>query len=206
MSSPLSARTIKGAIVALSLTGPPRIVTFQYNPDEVTRSITPHDAPASHRTSDIRRLWGAPSESLSLTLELDAGDSVGDGNTLAGIGVRARIAALQLLLTPDLVTVIANTALQAAGSIEIVPPTAPLTVLTLGPGRTVPVAIESITVTEQAFDQLLTPIRASVQLRVRVLTYSDLPLSDPGHVMSIVQQGVDETASLLAPAVAIAEV
>lgn len=206
MASPVSARTIQGAIISIDPVGPPRLVPFQYNPDEVTRTVTPMEAPGGAAAAEARRLWGAPKETITLTLELDGGDPAGDGKALAGIGVRARLAALQLLVTPGIVSVIAGSIQQAAGVIEILPPTGPLTVLSLGPTRTVPIAIESLTITEQAYDQALVPIRATVRVQARVLTYSDLSVTDPGHVMSIVQQTLDEVAALLTPAVAVAEV
>ena len=205
MASPLSARTVRGAIIAIDPTSPPRAIPFQYNPDTVTRSLTPHEPPADGASANPRRVWGAPKETITLTLDLDAGDSAADGRALAGVGVRARLAALQLLVAPSIAHVIAGTAQQMMGIIEILPPTAPLTVLSLGPTRTVPIAVESLTITELAHDAALVPIRATAQVQARVLTYSDLPVDDPGHVMSIAQQLLDEAAALLTPVVSTAE-
>ena len=79
MASPLSARTLRGAIVSSGLTGPPRAVVFQYNPDEVTREVAPRQAGGGGTGADISRLRGAPSQTISFTLDLDAGDNVGVG-------------------------------------------------------------------------------------------------------------------------------
>ncbi|WP_282004289.1 hypothetical protein [Propioniciclava sinopodophylli] len=206
MASPLSARTSRGAIVAIDPTNPPpRVVPFQYNPDEVVREIVPHAPPSGGAGSDVRRLWGAGVETVRLTLDLDAADNVGDGRALASVGVLARLSALELLLYPATTRVIANTVLQAAGAIEILPPTGPLVVLTLGPRMVVPVSIKSLTVTEQAFGPDLAPIRATVALGATVLTYSDLPITDPGHAMYLVHQALKEGVSLLAPVAALTE-
>lgn len=207
MGSPLSARTVRGAVVAIDPSGPPpRVIPFQYNPDEVVREIAPHQPPSSGGTgTDIRRLWGAGTETVRLTLDLDAADNVGEGRPLAGVGVLARLSALELVLSPTTAQVIANTVLQAAGAIEILPPTGPLVVLSLGPRLVVPISLQSLTVTEQAFGPDLTPIRATVAVTAQVLTYSDLPISDPGYALYLVHQVLKEAHSLLAPAAALTE-
>ncbi len=205
MASPLSARTLRGAIVSSGLTGPPRAVVFQYNPDEVTREVAPRQAGGGGTGADISRLRGAPSQTISFTLDLDAGDNVGEGRPLAAAGVRARLAALELMLHPTLAEAISSTAMQAAGTIEILPPTAPLIILTLGPRLTVPVTLQTLSITEQAFGPDLTPIRATVRVTAKVLTYSDLPVTHPGHALYLVHQATAEAAALLAPAAAVAE-
>ena len=206
MASPLSARTLRGAIVSVEMTGPPRAVVFQYNPDEVTREISPRQSPGGGGTgAEITRLWGAPTQTINFTLELDAADNVGEGRALAAIGVQARLSALELMLYPSLLHAISSTVMQAVGTIEILPPSAPLIVLTLGPRLTVPVTLTSLTITEQAFGPDLTPIRATVQVSAKVLTYSDLPVAHPGHALYLVHQTASEALALLAPAAAIAE-
>lgn len=207
MASPLSARTVRGAIVSVDPAAPPpRVVPFQYNPDEVARDIAPQAAPSSGGAgADVRRLWGAGVQTIKLTLELDATDAIGSGNHLAVIGVSARLAALELIMYPSLAQVAANTALQAAGVIEILPPTAPMTLLSLGPRMVVPVTLEQLSVTEQAFGPDLSPIRASVAVSAKVLTYSDLPIGDPGYALSLAHQAVREALAVLAPAAALTD-
>ena len=205
MASPLSARTLRGAIVSVEPPGPPRAVVFQYNPDEVSRELGPRQGGGGGTGADITRVWGAPSQTISFTLDLDAGDNVGDGRPLAAVGVRARLAALELMLHPSLSQAIASTVMQAVGTIEILPPTAPLIVLMLGPRLTVPVTLQSLTITEQAFGPDLAPIRATVRVQAKVLTYSDLPVTHPGHALYLVHQVASEAAALLAPAAAVAE-
>lgn len=185
---------------------PPRIVSFQYNPDEVVREIAPRQAPSTEgKGSDAHRLWGAGVESVRLTIDLDAADNVGEGRPLAAVGVMARLSALELVVYPSIAHVVANTVLQSMGAIEILPPTGPLVVLSLGPRLVVPISLQSLTVTEQAFDTDLTPIRATVALTATVLTYSDLPLSNPGYAIYLAHQALKEGLALLSPAAALTE-
>ncbi|WP_298890046.1 hypothetical protein [uncultured Serinicoccus sp.] len=198
---PGSARTVPGAIIGVEPTNPlARIVLFQYNPDEVTRTITPRAAPhGGSGASNAQRLWGSPSESISLTLDLDATDGLEVGDPIAATaGVAGRLASLEMLLHPPTATTIANTALLAAGTIEILPPDGPLTVLVLGPTRIVPVTVTSLTIREQAYSPALSPLRASVDVDLSVLTASDLSPTDAGFALSIAHQVVKESLASVA--------
>ena len=59
-------------------------------------------------------------------------------------------------------------------------PSAPLTLFVWGPKRVLPVKLTEFSITEEAYDAALNPIRAKVSLGLRVLSYSDLPLTQPG--------------------------
>lgn len=190
-----------GAIVAVDPLSPlARTVIFQYNPDEVTRSLRPRAAPSGGGSpSDAHRIWGAPSETVTMTIELDATDGLETGDPIAAAtGVAGRLAALEMLLYPSTATVITNAALLLAGTIEILPPEGPLTVLVWGPGRAVPVRVESLSIHEQAFDTRLAPIRASVDLTLDVLSYNDLGPTDPGFALFLVHQVMKETMASVA--------
>ena len=93
-SFPGSPRTMPGAIVAVDPLSPlARTVIFQYNPDEVTRSLRPRAAPTGGSSaSDAHRIWGAPTESISMTVELDATDGLESGDPLAAVTVDAILA------------------------------------------------------------------------------------------------------------------
>lgn len=208
-SFPGTPRTLQGAVVAIDPRSPlSRAVVFQYNPDEVTRTLRPRAAPgAAGSAADAHRIWGAPSESIAMTIELDATDGLESGDPIAATtGVATSLSTLEMLLYPSTATVITNTALLLAGSIEILPPEGPLTVLVWGPGRAVPVRVESLTIREQAFDTALMPIRASVDLALDVLSYSDLTPTDPGFALFLVHQVVKETLATLGGARAVASI
>ncbi len=183
MGTPTSTpRPLRGAIVAVDPTSPlSRVVVFQYNPDEVSRSLEPA-GDGSGSGGGERRAWGAPRESISMTVELDATDQLDAGDPVAGaLGIAPQLSVLEMLLHPSSARVITNTALMAAGTIEILPVELPLTILAWGPGRIVPVRISSLSITEQAFTSGLYPIRAGVDISADVLTYDDLSIADVGY-------------------------
>ncbi|MCM0676053.1 hypothetical protein NCC78_15335 [Micromonospora phytophila] len=183
-SFPGSPRTLRGAIIAVDPLGPlSRVVVFQYNPDQVQRNLQPRSGGDSgQRSADVHRAWGAPTETVSMTVEIDATDQLEVGDPVAGsVGVLPQLSVLEMLLHPGSVRVIANTALLAAGMIEILPVELPMAVMVWGPGRVVPVKITQLGIAEQAFNPALSPIRASVDISAQVLTYDDLPLTDVGY-------------------------
>jgi hypothetical protein len=178
-------RTLRGAIVAVDRSGPPsRIVVFQYNPDEVSRTLQPREGGGS--ANETHRAWGAPTETVSLTVEVDATDQLEAGDPLAAAsGVLPALSVLEMLLHPSSAQIIANTVLLAAGTVEILPPKPPLAVLVWGPARVVPVKLTNLQITEEAYSPALIPIRASVEVSADVLTYEDLPLADLGFGLSV---------------------
>jgi hypothetical protein len=178
-------RTLRGAIVAVDRSGPPsRVVVFQYNPDEVSRTLQPREGGGSGNES--RRAWGAPSETVSMTVELDATDQLDAGDPAAAAGgILPALSVLEMLMHPSSGQIIANTVLLAVGTVEILPPKPPTAILVWGPARVVPVKLTNLAITEQAYSPALVPIRASVEVAADVLTYEDLPLTDLGFGLSV---------------------
>jgi hypothetical protein len=70
-----------------------------------------------------------------------------------------------------------------AGTLEIIPLEQPLTLFVWSKNRVVPVRVTDFSVTEEAFDTRLNPIRAKVSLGLRVLNVDDLGFSHPGGQM-----------------------
>ena len=83
-----------------------------------------------------------------------------------------------------------NSALLAAGIIEVIPPVAPLTLFIWGPTRVLPVRLTDFTITEEAHDVNLNPIRAKVSLSLQVLSYSDLSVTHPGYHLFLTHRTV----------------
>src|SRR2546421_2069060 len=182
-SAPISPRLLKGAIVGLDKANQlANIIVFQYNPDTMTRRL---EARASGGEggdrSEALRLTSAPKETITISVEIDATDRLETANPLAvAAGISPTLAALEMLFYPKSSMVIANLALATAGSLEIIPVEAPLTLFVWGPQRVLPVRITSFSITEEAFDTQLNPTRAKVDLTLQVLSYYDLKITNRG--------------------------
>ncbi len=70
-----------------------------------------------------------------------------------------------------------------SGALEIIPLEQPLTLFVWSASRVVPVRLTEFSVTEEAFDPQLNPIRAKVSLGLRVLNVDDLGFAHPGGQM-----------------------
>lgn len=199
MSFPNSPRVLKGALVGLDPVNPiASVIIFQYNPESVTRTLQAQATGDNGARSEVMRLTGAPVETIKLAVEIDATDQLEKSQGLAvRTGIHPQLAALEMLLYPKSALVIANTVLLALGTLEIVPPIGPFTVLVWGPQRVLPVRLTEFSVTEEAHDTLLNPIRAKVDLGLRVLSYNDMPLTHPGYYMFLAHQVVKETMAVI---------
>jgi hypothetical protein len=204
---PNSPRLLKGAIVGLDPVNPlASVIVFQYNPDTVTRRL---DARAtgggeSSDKSEAFRLTGPPQETVTLSVEIDAADQLESADPLAVVsGVYPALSALEMLLYPKSETVISNAALARAGNIEIIPPEAPMTLFVWGTKRVVPVRLTGFSITEEAYDTSLNPIRAKVDLTLLVLSYFDLKQTHPGYNLFLAHQISKEAMATTNPATGI---
>ena len=201
-SFPGSPRLQKGAIVGLDPTNPlASVIVFQYNPDTLTRSLTAQTTEGEANRGEALRLKGPPQETMSLDVEIDATDQLEQGDsTAASMGIYPALAALEMLLYPKSGLVIANEVLAAVGIIEVSPPEAPLTLFVWGLKRVVPVRLTNFSITEEAFDPGLNPIRAKVSLGMRVLSYYDLGLYSAGGALFMVHQVAKEVMATIGSA------
>jgi hypothetical protein len=203
---PNSPRLQKGAIIGVDPFNPlASVVVFQYNPETMTRTITAQTAGTDGDRGEALRLKGPPQETIKLEVEIDAADQLARGqSTAATMGVYPALAALEMLLYPKSALVIANEVLHNLGVIEVIPPEAPLTLLVWGIKRILPVRLTELTITEEAFDPSLNPIRAKVNLGVRVLNYHDLGLASVGGTLFMAHQVAKEVMATMGSAGAIA--
>jgi hypothetical protein len=181
---PRSPRLLKGALVVFETTVPvpTNLIVFQYNPETVGRSFRQQGADVGEagKAGDTQHVLMPPLETFQMTVELDAADQLERSNALArAVGLHPTLAALELLLYPPSTQLILNKALSLLGSSIISPPELPLVLLVWGAPRVVPVRVTSITIAEQAFDQLLNPIQARVTLGLRALTPPELQQAGP---------------------------
>ena len=63
--------------------------------------------------------------------------------------------------------------------------------------RILPVRVEEFSITEEAHDTALNPIRAKVSLGLRVLSYNDLSITNPGYYMFLAHQVLKETMAAI---------
>lgn len=188
---PGSPRLIKGAIIGTDPINPlASVIVFQYNPDTMTRRLEARSKGGQEEDrSEALRLTGPPKETITLSIELDAADQLEEIHPLAvASGISPALSALEMLIYPKSETVIAGAALANGGIVEIIQPEAPLALFIWGPTRVLPVRITSFSITEEAYDTLLNPIRAKVDLSLYVLSYSDLKLTHPGYSLFLVHQ------------------
>jgi hypothetical protein len=178
-------RVLKGGLVSYRLPAlAPTIIVFQYNPDEMSRSLQMQSAPGGTGRGEANRVNGPPQETFTFSVEIDATDQLekpGDNPSVVENGLHPVIAAIERLVYPSYPMVIANEVLALAGSAFILNETAPLTLLVWGQRRVLPVQVQSLSIKEEAFDQKLNPIRAKADLSLRVLTYRDLDVTNPGY-------------------------
>ncbi len=182
---PISPKLKRGSIIAIDQVSKQQTqISFQYNPDTLTRRLTAQTASGNYDRSEAFRLKAPPEETISLEIEIDATDQLEKGDSTAtSMGIYPKLAVLELLLFPKSSVVIANEILANLGVIEVVPPEAPLTLFVWGDNRTVPVRLTSFSITEEAFDPNLNPTLAKVSLELTVLNYMDLGLpSDGGQI------------------------
>ncbi len=129
MSYPNSPFLLKGALIyfgAPMLIPIPNIIIFQYNPESMTRSLTPWQPPSREVTAEFEGEGSArtvratradltaqqryalaqpydPSETFSLLLELDATDALENPEShpvAVATGVADRLAAIEMLMYP----------------------------------------------------------------------------------------------------------
>lgn len=191
---PNSPKLLKGALVGVDPFNPlASVVVFQYNPDTLTRRLEARTAGGEGERGEAMRLTGPPKETITLSIEIDATDQLEKANPVAvATGIYPTLAALEMMVYPKSAVVIANTILSLVGTVEVIPVDAPMILFVWGPQRVLPVRITSFSITEEAYDTLLNPIRAKVELSLTVLSYNDLHVTSPGHALFLVHQIVKE--------------
>jgi hypothetical protein len=187
MSLSSSPRLLKGGLVILAPGGATvrRVISLQYNPDTLTRSYQVQSAGGDGGAERAQpfRLKGPAIESIRLDAEIDATDHLEfpDNNPAAAeVGIAPQLAALEALVNPSTAELLALDALASSGTLEIVPPEAPLTLFVWSKSRIVPVRVTEFSITEEAFDPALNPVRAKVSLGLRVMTTDDLGFAHRG--------------------------
>ena len=188
MTSPLAPRLLKGGLVQLDPASGRvlRVIALQYNPDSLTRTLAVQAVGETGDRSTALRLKGAAVETIKLEAEIDATERLDDpqANEVAvQLGIHPELAVLEELVQPRADDLQANDALASAGVLEVLPIEAPLTLFVWSKQRVVPVRVSDVSITEEAFDVSLNPIRAKVSLSLRVLSVDDLGFQHRGGTL-----------------------
>jgi hypothetical protein len=185
---PNSPRLVKGGIVTMDpdTSAVQAIIALQYNPDSLSRTLQIQAVPGGQDgvRVDALRLRGPAIETIKIEAELDATDQLElrDATALQ-YGLQPQLAQLEMLVNPTVETLESDDSLANSGTLEIIPLEQPLTLFVWSSSRVVPVRLTDFSVTEEAFDPNLNPIRAKVSLGLRVLNVDDLGFQHPGGRM-----------------------
>lgn len=161
-----------------------RVIALQYNPHSLSRTLQVQDAvPDGGDRSRAMRLKGPPVETLRVEAIIDATDQLefpDEHSDAVELGIHPQLAAIETIVYPTSTQLQANDSLARGGTLEIAPMETPVVLFIWSSSRVLPVRITEFSVTEEAFDPVLNPIRARITLGMRVLTIDDLGFSHRG--------------------------
>ena len=201
--TPRGPNTLKGAFVTVDPSNPtPQVISFYYNPSNLRRSLQPQQVGGEEGDrSEAVRFVDAPVQTINVEIEIDATDQLQVGDpTAQALGCLPQLSALELLVYPSLAQVNQVQSQLASGVMEVSPLTAPRTLFVWGEKRVLPVRINSYEITEEIFDSRLNPIRATMTISMRVLTYADLDSGNPEYYEFMTYQQSLITMAAPAPA------
>ena len=136
--------------------------------------------------SEALRLTGPPVETLKLETEIDATDQLefpkknDENKNAVQNGIHPQLAALETIIYPESSQLLSNNLLAQFGTLEIAPMETSLTLFIWSKNRILPVRLTEFSITEEAFDTNLNPIRAKVSLGMRLLSVDDLGFDHKG--------------------------
>jgi hypothetical protein len=184
-SFPNSPRILKGGLVLIDPESPhvQRLISLQYNPDSLSRTLQVQGTGESGDRSEAQRLKGPAVETLKLEAEIDAADQLefpDQHRSVVENGIQPQLAVLESLVHPTSQQILRNKDLAGSGTLEIIPMESPLVLFVWSKSRIVPVRVTDFSITEEAFDPALNPLRAKVSLGLRVLSVNDLGFGHAG--------------------------
>jgi hypothetical protein len=188
---PGSPRLVKGGLVLVDPDSGTvqKIIVLQYNPDTLSRTLQPQAVKEGGDRSEALRLTGPPIETIKLDAEIDATDRLEAADAQATqVGIHPLLASLEMIVYPPSAQLQANNTLAQSGTLEIAPMIGSLTLFIWSKNRIVPVRLTDFSITEEAFDPALNPIRAKVSLGMRVLSVNDLGFAVKGGSLFMAYQ------------------
>ena len=185
-SFPGSPKILKGGIVLIDpdTAAVQRIIALQYNSDTLSRTLQVQGAGGeSGDRLEALRLKAPAIETIKLEAEIDATDQLefpdSNPDTL-NLGIYPQLAALETIVYPTSSQLLANNAQAQFGTLEILPMETPLALFVWSATRILPVRLTEFSITEEAFDPNLNPIRAKISLGMRVLNVDDVGFDHKG--------------------------
>ncbi len=216
------ALLLRGALVEYSsdFLGPlPNIVIFQFNPEQIARTIHVPERRESGgraaRTPQPRAASAPPTETFTLTAHFSAADDLGRGGALSAVprvaGIGPQLAALEKMVYPtNILGGLLGAAVDAIGdalskgdkkeekaSRPTPPEQLPPLLFIWGPWRVLPVQIQSLSITEQKFDFVLNPVQAEVQIGLAVTNFGPRNTDKLGKGALDYTKGVKEAQAAL---------
>ncbi len=212
------AKFLRGALVEYggNLLGPiPNVVVFQFNPEQLARTLTiPASRAAAGASDQCRQVEtgqtsAPPTESLTITAHFSAADDLGKGGVVSAIprafGIGPQLAALEKMVYPPsrigglvgaAIDAIGHAISGGSGSLTVPRERLPRVLFIWGLTRILPVRINSMTLTEEQFDFLLNPVQAQVQIGLEV---AGTPPADDGVARGALKysQGVKDAQAAL---------
>jgi len=175
-----SPRMLKGAFVQFDeQSSQEHTIVFQYNPDKICRKL---EACTERSCMNYLRAVTSPRETITLTITLDATDNleyVDKHPETVAAGIYPTLSAIEMLLYGQ----VSERSRRDFWGFSWLKPASkrPLTLFVWGEKRIVPVLVTNLQVIEEMFDPILTPMRASIEITMRVLNEVDLSHTDRGY-------------------------
>ena len=187
MSLSTSPQLLKAGLVVLDAASGSvkRTIALQYNPETLSRSFQVQGVggDAGAEKAQPFRLKGPAIETIKFDAEIDATDALEQPDQNANAvqyGVAPQLAVLEALVNRSVAEMLAINEESKSGTLEILPPEAPLLLFVWGSNRVVPVRLTDLSITEEAFDAALNPMRAKVSIGLRVMSTDDLGFDHRG--------------------------
>jgi hypothetical protein len=170
---PGQPKTKKGAIVLLrpNSKAVAQVFVFQYNPNILTRMISPPNTEVVSMQEGKNQDTDSFVELINLNLEFDVADQLEHPNQRKDFvqrGLHPTLAALESIMHSQ-----SKTEDQ----------TSPVVLFLWGANRTIPVWIENLKITEEAFDPNLNPSRLRIELNMRVRKLSEFKEGSQGYAI-----------------------
>lgn len=205
---------LRGALIEYGsdFLGPiPNVVIFQFNPESLSRSIEIPQRPSGSGSRETDQAGDVPVEKITLKAYFSAADKLKDDNVLARtFGIGPQLAALEKMTRPaGAISGAIGQAIDAVGDAIFAGGNAgeptqliarekyPRILFIWGLTRVLPVTIDSMSIDEKKFDNMLNPVQAEVSLGLTV------KIVDP-HSDDMVAKGASEYSELAKDAQAVA--